>query len=117
MNEKLMDFLLRSEVGKIAEEKRKLYQFIVDEEDQLALRADTADQFLQLLASHSPYELASYHFNLPSEKVFRLMNKIEAELNERIQARYKKVKWIDYTDYKKQTDYGYCKKYVFLFVN
>ncbi|PUB14038.1 hypothetical protein [Paenisporosarcina sp. OV554] len=117
MNEKLMGFLLRSEIGKIAEEKRKLYQFIVDEENQLALRADTADQFLQLLATHSPYELASYHFNLPSEKVFRLMNKIEAELNERIQARYKKVKWIDYTNHSKQTNFGDHKKYVFLFVN
>jgi len=117
MNEKLLEFLLRSEIGKIAEEKRKLYQFIVNEEDQLAKRAATADQFLRLLATHSPYELAAFHFNLPSEKVFLLMNKIEEELNERIQARYNKSKWVDYTDYSQHTSFEGCKKYVFKFVN
>ena len=35
MNDKLMEFLLRDEVSKLTDEKRKVYQFIVKEEDSL----------------------------------------------------------------------------------
>lgn len=117
MNEKLNDFLLRSEVGKLSEEKKRLYEFIVNEEDQLAQKANTANHFLQLLEVHSPYEHAARHFNLPFEKVFHLMNRIEEELSERIEKRYKKVMWVDYTDYRKHQKNLNQKKYVFLFVN
>ena len=40
MNDKLMEFLLRSEVSKLSDEKRQVYQFIVTEEDLLAEKAE-----------------------------------------------------------------------------
>ncbi len=117
MNEKLNDFLLRSEVGKLTDEKRRLYEFIVNEEDQLAQKANTANHFLQLLEVYSPYEHAAHHFNLPYEKVFHFMNRIEEELSGKIEKRYKKMMWVDYTDYRKHQYTGSSKKFVFLFVN
>ncbi len=117
MNERLKGFLQRNEIGRISKELRELYEYIVNEEDQLADKADSVDQFLQLLVTHSPYELAASHFNMSTERVFQLMRKIEEDLHERIETRYKKSRWIDYTDYNQQTNTGVCKKYVFLFEN
>ena len=61
MNDKLMEFLLRSEMSKLTDEKRQVYQFIVTEEDLLAEKAETADQLLQLLTKF-PYRRASRQF-------------------------------------------------------
>jgi hypothetical protein len=106
MNEKLIYFLFRSEIRKLPEEKRKLYQFIVKEENQLAQYANTPNQFLDQLAANSPYEFAANFFELPYEMVFKLMNTIEEELIERVKTRYENVKLIDYTDYGIQTNIG-----------
>lgn len=117
MNDRLMEFLLKSEVAKLPEEKKRLYQFIVDTEDSLAQRADTADEFHRLMVKHSPYDLASRYFKIPFEKVAELMNDLEAELNEKIEIRYKKVKWIDYTDQFIGPAAGDNRKQVFLLIN
>jgi hypothetical protein len=89
----------------------------VNEEDGLADKAETADQLLQLLTKHSPHRLAARHFNMSFEEVTRFMQEIEAEINERIEARCKKVKWIDYTDNIEQSNARDSNKYIFLFVN
>lgn len=117
MNETLMEFLLRDEVRKLADRKREVYQFIVQEEDRLAEKATTANQLLQLLMKHKPHQLAASHFDLPYTEVFCLMQEIEAELNERIEVRSKQVKWIDYTKKMKQSNASDHKKQLFLFVN
>lgn len=117
MNERLMEFLLRSEVEKLSQEKKKLYKFIIKHEDLLAQQAETADQFRHLLVVHSPYSLASRYFELPVEKVMQTMNNIEAELNERIEQRCSKVEWIDYTDHFIQNAGTSDDKRVYLFVN
>lgn len=117
MNGRLMEFLLRSEVAKLPQEKKHLYQFIVDAEDSLAQQANTADEFRQFLVKHSPYDLATRHFKLPYKKIAQLMNDIEAELNEKIEIRYKKVKWIDYTKQFTGVAEVNCRKKVFLFIN
>lgn len=117
MNERLMEFLLRSEVEKLTQEKKKLYKFIIKHEDLLAGQAETADQFRHLLVVHSPYELAGRYFDVPVEKVMQAMDKIEAELNEKIEQRCSRVKWIDYTDHFPQTAGALDDKRVYLFVN
>ncbi|WP_349727777.1 hypothetical protein [Peribacillus frigoritolerans] len=45
MNERLMEFLLRDEVTRLSGVKKQVYEFIVNEEDYLASKADTVDQF------------------------------------------------------------------------
>lgn len=116
MNGRLMELLLKSEVEKLSEENKRLYKFIVKNEDLLAQQAETADQFRKLLVEKSPYILASYHFHIPFAKVFQLMNEIEAELNLRLEARCKQVKWIDMTDRFFKTSNGKSDKKVFLFL-
>lgn len=117
MNERLMESLLRSEVKKLSEEKRSLYQFVVEIEDCLAHSADTANHFLSLLVEYSPYELASRHFDLPIKKVVRLMNDIEVELNKKVEIRCARSKWIDYTDRLQQTADEDEDKQLFLLIN
>jgi Na+/phosphate symporter len=117
MHERLRASLLRSEVKKLSEEKRSLYQFVIELEDSLVEIAETADHFLSLLAEKSPYERASQHFGLPVIKVIRLINDIEEELNEKVERRYERSKWIDYTDQLKQMGAVEGEKQLFLFIN
>lgn len=117
MDARLMEFLLRSEVAKLPEEKRKIYQYIVAAEDSLAQRADTADEFRRLLLLHSPFDRAVQHFKLPYEKLVELMNEIEAELSRKVEERCEKVKWQDYTESFMGTEKGNSGKRVFLFIN
>ena len=117
MNDRLMESLLRSEVKKLSEEKRSLYQFVTEIEDSLEEIAETADHFLSLLVENSPYELASSHFDLPIKKVVHLMNAIETELTDKIEIRCTRLKWIDYTDHLQQTADEDGEKQLFLFIN
>ena len=117
MHDRLMVFLLRSEVKKLTEEKRSLYQFVIELEDSLAESAETADHFLSLLVENSPYELAGRHFKLPITKVVHLMTAIEVELTGKIETRCGKMKWVDYTDHLLQTAEEGRSKKLFLFIN
>jgi len=117
MNGRLIEFLLKSEVEKLSEENKKLYKFIVENEDILAQQADTADQFRKLLVEQSPYLLASRYFDIPFAKIFQQMNEIENELNIRVEKRCEQVKWIDMTNQFTNTSVGKREKKVFLFIN
>ena len=117
MNGRLMEFLLKSEVEKLSEENKRLYKFIVENEDLLAQQADTADQFRKLLVEQSPYMLASRYFDIPFAKVFQQMNAIENELNTRVEKRCEQAKWIDMTDRFPNTSIGKREKKVYLFIN
>ncbi|WP_318615705.1 hypothetical protein [Sporosarcina sp. YIM B06819] len=117
MNERLMASLLRSEVKNLSEERRNLYQFVIEIEDFLVQSADTPDHFLNILVEYSPYELAGRHFDLPINKVVRLINTIEIELTEKVEIRCKRLKWIDYTDHLQQKANEGGKKQLFLLIN
>ena len=112
MNDRLVDFLLRDEISRLEDKKKQVYEFIVKEEDCLALEAETADQFIQLLMKHSPLRLAAKHFGLDSTEIFRMMWDIELELTDRLEERYKKVQWFDFSD--KTVD---PKRKLYLFMN
>jgi len=117
MNERLIEFLLRSEVANLPEEKKQLYKFIVDAEDSLVDKAETADEFHQLLLKHSPFEQAVRHFNLPFKEIVYLMDEIESELNRKVNRRSEKVEWIDYTGHFPRLARGDNRRSVYLFIN
>lgn len=117
MNGRLIELFLKSEVEKLSEENKRLYKFIVKNEDLLAQQADTADQFRELLVEQSPYILASRFFDIPYAKVFQQMNEIESELHIRVEKRFKQIKWIDMTDRFFKNSIGVSDKKMFLFLN
>ena len=117
MNERLIEFLLRSEVANLSKEKQRLYKFIVDAEDSLVEIAETVDEFQQLLVKHSPYEQAVHHFNLPLKEIVYMMDEIETELNRRVSKRCEKVEWIDYTYQFSQSATANSKRRIYLFIN
>ncbi|MGX2957931.1 hypothetical protein JNUCC23_01320 [Peribacillus sp. JNUCC 23] len=98
MNEILMEFLLRDIVSHLPDEKREIYQYIVNEEDQLAQQADTADHLLQLFVKYAPHRTAAKHFHLEYGEMIKFMHDIEGEISEKLEERCAKVKWIDMTD-------------------
>lgn len=117
MNERLLDFLRRSEVSRLPEEKRKLYEFITAAEDALAEKATTADEFFSLVLTESPINLAMKHFKLPYDQVVSLLTDIEDELHVKIKQRSEKVQWIDFSEKYNQNTDGERKNHVFLFIN
>ncbi len=117
MNERLMDFLWRSEVARLPEEKRHLYQFIVDEEDLLAEKAVTVEEFQSLLINKSPVALAANRFGLSYDCIVSTLMEIEAELDKKIRIRCKKVKWIDFTGHSIENTSIKSDKHLFLFIN
>lgn len=117
MNDQLMELLLKSEVKQLPEDKKRLYQFIIDIEDSLVEKSNTADEYLQLLTAHSPYAIASRHFNIPFSTIAKLMNDIEEELSERIEERCKKIRWIDYTEQLIGASDENNRRQIFLFMN
>lgn len=112
-----MELLLKSEVKKLPEDKKLLYQFIIDIEDSLVEKSNTADEYLRLFKEHSPYAMASRHFNIPVSTIAKLMNDIEEELRERIEERCNKLQWIDYTDQFIGASSENNRRLVFLFMN
>lgn len=117
MNERLIEFLLRSEVANLPKEKQSLYKFIVDAEDSLVDIAETVDEFQQLLVKHSPYEQAVHHFNIPFKEIVYMMDEIETELNMKVSKRCEKVEWIDYTDQFSRSVTANNSKRIYLFIN
>jgi len=71
MHDWLMASLLRSEVRKLSEEKRNLYQFITEIEDKLAEIVDAVDHYMKILVEYPPYKLAGRH-SLACEMVFKM---------------------------------------------
>ena len=116
MNDGMIAYMLKCEVTKLSGEQRKLYRFITELEDALAEQAETVEEFRRLLALHSPFEQAAYRFNLSFGEVSSLMQKIEAELGDKIKARCERAKWLDYTDCL-VGEPGQADKQVFLFLN
>ncbi|KGR75211.1 hypothetical protein [Ureibacillus sinduriensis] len=117
MNEQILELLLKSEVKKLPDDKRQLYQFIIDIEDSLVEKSNSVDEYLRVFKAHSPYAIASRYFNMPFNTVAELMNEIEDELAERIEERCEKLKWLDYTDQFIEASCENNRRQVFLFMN
>lgn len=117
MNERLMEFLWKSEVSRLSAEKKRLYQFIVEKEDNLAEGAVTVEDFYERLMTQSPVELAVAHFKLPYNKIVKSLMEIEMELAHKISVRSNNVKWIDFTNHTIEINRTDKKKLLFLFVN
>jgi len=117
VNERLMDFLLKSEIARLPEEKRKLYQFVTEAEDSLAEKAVTVDDFYSLVLADSPVNAAMNHFQWPYDKVVAMLMDVEGELDRKVKLRSKGVKWVEFKlkSDSKTIDNG--NKQLFLFIN
>ncbi|WP_422124540.1 hypothetical protein DHX103_06890 [Planococcus sp. X10-3] len=115
MNERLMDFLLKSEIARLPEEERKLYQFVTEAEDSLAEKAATVDEFYSLVLADSPVNAAMNYFQWPYDKVVAMLMDVEVELDWKIKQRNKRVKWIEFKT--KRDAIAAENKKLFLFIN
>lgn len=97
MNGHLMEILAREIIAALPEDKRMLYRYIENMEDSLAEQSQTSEQFMSLLVKHAPHQKAAEHFNLSYEKVLLKMKTIEKEIDDKLNERLKKAKWVDRT--------------------
>ncbi|MGM0754057.1 MAG: hypothetical protein ACQET6_19275 [Bacillota bacterium] len=98
MNEHLMEIAARDIVKGLPNEKREIYQYVVDLEDELASRSETSEEFMALLVKHSPHQQAASHFNMNFGELMKRMREIEQEINAKLDQKLRNVTWIDYTD-------------------
>lgn len=117
MNERLMDFLLKSEIARLPEEKRKLYQFVTEAEDSLAEKAGTVDEFYSLVLADSPVNAAMNYFQWSYDKVVAMLMAVEGELDQKIRQRSKRVKWIEFGAEQNPKGMDEGNKRLFLFIN
>lgn len=117
MNERLMDFLLKSEIARLPEEKRKLYQFVTEAEDSLAEKAATVDEFYNLVLGDSPVNSAMNYFQWSYDKVVAMLMDVEEELDHRIKQRSNRVKWIEFKGKRDSQTVDEESNKLFLFIN
>lgn len=117
MNERLMDFLMKSELARLPEEKRKLYQFVTEAEDSLAEQAASVDEFYSLVLADSPVNAAMNYFQWSYDQVVEVLMDVEEELDRRIKQRSNRVKWIEFKHHHKPGTLDDGSKKLFLFIN
>lgn len=117
MDERLLDYLLKSEITRLPEEKRKLYQFVIEAEDSLAEKAGTVDDFYSLVLADSPVNAAMNHFQWPYDKVVAMLMEVEEELDRNVKLRSRNVKWIEFKANSDSKSIDAENKKLFLFIN
>ena len=98
INPFLIEFLYRSAVSKLSTKKREIYQFIESKENQLEEISSNEKQFIQLMSEESPYKAAADHFSLDISSIKEVMEDAQAEIEQVINERCNRMKWIDCTD-------------------
>lgn len=98
MNDRLIEILLKNIVADLPEEKRQLYEYMVQFEDELAQQSETTEQFLSLLVQVTPHQKAAKHFNRSYGETMKLMQEIENEIDMKLRLKMKSKKWINCTD-------------------
>ncbi|WP_273122343.1 hypothetical protein ACNRWW_05825 [Metabacillus sp. HB246100] len=100
MNEKIMNVLSKAIIAALPRQKKKVYQFIVEIEDQLAQQCTTKEQFMTLLKEQSPHKQAANKFHMSFEHLMHFMHEIEDEINRKLDEKLKDYRWIEVTDVK-----------------
>ena len=117
MNPILIEFLHRSAVSKLANDKREIYQFIENKENQLEDISVNEKQFMQLMIEQSPYKAAAEYFSLDISSIKAVMDEAQAEVDRMINERCKHIRWIDCTDMMRKKRGRKDKQWSFLFVS
>ncbi|MGM7702098.1 hypothetical protein ACSVDE_10260 [Pseudalkalibacillus sp. Hm43] len=98
MNDYLSEMLIREIVKSLPEQKRKVYEYIVDKEEYLAQQSVTSAEFIDKLQMHSPYRQAAKHFRQPIREIDRLMKDIEKTIDAELHIKLNELQWLDCTD-------------------
>jgi hypothetical protein len=98
MNSHLMEILSREIIKSLPTEQREVYEYVVRLEDDLAQQAETSDEFMSLLVTHSPHRQAARHFKLTFGQLMALMREAENFINQQLERKLKNVTWLDLTE-------------------
>ncbi|WP_251528116.1 hypothetical protein [Metabacillus litoralis] len=117
INPIIIEFLHRSAVSKLSDQKREIYQFIESKENQLEEISFNEKQFIQLMSERSPYKAAATHFSLDILSIKDVMDKAQAEIDWTINERCSRIKWIDCTDMMRNKQGRKDNQWSFIFVS
>ncbi|MED4040199.1 hypothetical protein [Niallia taxi] len=117
INPILVEFLYRSTIESLPSTMREIYRFIECEEDELERMAVNESHFIKLMNEKSPIRKAAEHFSLKVPHIKAVINQAQGEIDRTMIERYKRIKWIDMTDYKPAAKNKIKSKWSFVFVN
>jgi len=117
INPILVQFLYRSAIANLSDKKREIYQYIERKEDELEKIASNEKQFIQLMHEKSPFKEAADYFLLDISSIKEVMEEAQAEIDMMIMKRSNRMRWIDYTDVKKNSRRKKSKEWTFIFVS
>ena len=117
INPILVEFLYRSTIESLPPTMREIYQFIECEEDELERVAVNESHFIKLMNEEPPIRKAAEHFSLKVPHIKAVIDQAQGEIDRTMIERYKKLKWVDMTNYKPAAKNKPKSKWSFVFVN
>lgn len=93
MNEIALHFAAQSEIRKLPERQREIYEFVITYEESLADLATTEEEFKVLLLSREPYEAAAQKFHMSGASIVNTVNSCERKIQANVNERMKRVGW------------------------
>lgn len=103
MNDHIIEVLIKNIISSLPDDKRQLYEYIIQLEDQVAQNAETSDQFMTALVKCSPHRQAAKQFNCTFSEIITRMREIEYEIDEKLKYKMKNKKWVHCTDIVRRT--------------
>ncbi|GGF27715.1 hypothetical protein GCM10010954_28540 [Halobacillus andaensis] len=98
MSDYLIKMLTNKIVASLPKEKREIYAYVINMEDEFAEEADSAEEFMVRLKSESPHKHAAKHFGMTFFELLQTINHIDREIAGQLETRIQLVSWKDYTE-------------------
>ncbi|MCM3584906.1 hypothetical protein M3182_03995 [Mesobacillus maritimus] len=111
----LIEFLHRSAISNLPDQKREIYQFIVKMENQLEEISLNETQFMSYMIDNSPFKAAAEYFSVDIFFIKKVMDEAQAEIDRIMNKRCNRLKWVDCTD-RMKSQHGE-KQWSFLFIS
>ncbi|WP_085507042.1 hypothetical protein [Thalassobacillus devorans] len=115
MNEYLEKLLFDKVVESLPDDKKELYKYVIQMEDEIASVTATGKEYISYLSFNSPHKKAANQFNITLLELLNRMKEIEEEVGRKLIDCMESIEWRDCTDIVHQhLEYEENKKYFFV---
>ncbi|NIK27160.1 hypothetical protein FHS45_000251 [Thalassobacillus devorans] len=112
MNHYLEKLLIDKIVESLPGDKRELYKYVIQMEDEIAAVTATRKEYISYLSINSPHKKAANHFDITLLELLNRMKEIEEEVGKKLIDCMESIEWRDCTDIVHQhLEYEERKKY------
>ncbi|WJE16290.1 hypothetical protein QRD89_02750 [Halobacillus sp. ACCC02827] len=98
MSHYLRNILKKNVLLQMNPDKRELYTYVIQMEDELAETVSTPDDFIRLISSDQPHRKAARRFGMTLFELLQTMKDLERDIHQHTLEMEAAVRWIDYTE-------------------